>query len=144
MKYKNTIPKRAIKPIPKQVKKEVNLKSVNENDLMELLDIIIQLMMLIEKLEDFKIENFYNTFQIKKASKTLLDIITPIAERDYKIVFQNGETETQQIITEYEILVAQIREFKIPEKVILNQMVQAFNIDKKTIEATCHRVLKKG
>lgn len=144
--YQNTIPKRVVKPIPKPIQKQPSkprTQKEKENDLLDLLDIVIQLIMLVEKLEVFKIENHYDVFQLKKASKDLLDIITPIAERDYKVVFQNGEQETQQIISEYEILIAQIRDFKVPEKVILNQMIQAFNFDKKTIEATCHRIIKK-
>lgn len=114
-----------------------------EDNLMDLLDIILLMLMLVEKLEGFQIKNHYNTTQIKYQVKKLLSIITPLAERDYAIVFNNGEEETQKIIREYEILVAQIRDFQVPEKVILNQMIEAFNYDKKTIEATVHRILKK-
>jgi hypothetical protein len=114
-----------------------------EKDLMDLLDIVILLQMLIEKVDGFQIENYYNKRQIKQASKKLLEVIAPVAERDYKIVFQNGEQETQQIISEYENFIAQIRDFDVPQKVILTQMIQAFNFDKATIEATVHRVLKK-
>jgi len=118
-------------------------KKAKEDNLMDLLDIVILLMMLVEKVETFQIENHYNKQQIKQASKKLLDVITPIAERDYKIVFQNGEKQTQQIISEYENFVSQIRDFNVPQKVILTQMIQAFNFDKSVIEATVHRVLKK-
>ena len=118
-------------------------KKAKEDNLMDLLDIIILLMMLVEKVETFQIENHYNKQQIKQASKKLLEVITPIAERDYKIVFQNGEKETQQIISEYENFVSQIRDFNVPQKVILTQMIQAFNLEGKTIEATVHRILKK-
>lgn len=114
-----------------------------EDNLMDLLDIIILMMMLIEKLEGFQIKNHYNITQIKSHIKKLLGIITPLADRDYKIVFNNGEEETQKIISEYEILVAQIRDFQVPQKVILNQMIEAFNYDKKTIESTIHRLLNK-
>lgn len=118
-------------------------KKAKEDNLMDLLDIVILLMMLVEKVETFQIENHYNKQQIKQASKKLLEVITPIAERDYKIVFQNGEKETQQIISEYENFVSQIRDFNVPQKVILTQMIQAFNLEGKTIEATVHRILKK-
>lgn len=118
-------------------------KKAKEDNLMDLLDIVILLMMLVEKVETFQIENHYNKQQIKQASKKLLEVITPIAERDYRIVFQNGEKQTQQIISEYENFVAQIRDFNVPQKVILTQMIQAFNFDKSVIEATVHRVLKK-
>lgn len=118
-------------------------KRTKEDDLMDLLDIIILLMMLVEKVESFQVENHYNRQQVKQASKRLLDVITPIAERDYKVVFQNGEKETQQIISEYENFVAQIRDFNVPQKVILTQMIQAFNFDKDVIEGTVHRIIKK-
>lgn len=118
-------------------------KKAKEENLMDLLDIVILLMMLVEKVENFQIENHYNKQQIKQACKKLLQVITPVAERDYKVVFQNGEKETQQIISEYENFVAQIRDFNVPQKIILTQMIQAFNFDKSVIEATVHRVLKK-
>jgi len=115
-----------------------------EKDLLDLLDIIILLMMLVEKIEGFQLENHYNKQLLKQSAKKLLQIITPLAERDYKIVFENGEKETQQIISEYENFIAQIRDFNVPQKVILTQMIEAFNIEKDTIEATVHRVLKKN
>ena len=114
-----------------------------EDNLLDLLDIIILMMMLVEKIEDFQINNHYNKMQIKSVLKKALQTITPLAERDYAIVFNNGENETLQIISEYENLIAQIRDFNLPQKVILTQMIQAFNLDKDTIEATTHRIIKK-
>ena len=114
-----------------------------EDNLLDLLDIIILMMMLVEKIEDFQINNHYNKMQIKSVLKKALQTITPLAERDYSIVFNNGENETLQIISEYEKLIAQIRDFNVPQKVILTQMIQAFNLDKDTIEATTHRIIKK-
>ena len=99
--------------------------------------------MLVEKIEGFQLENHYNKMQIKNVLKKALQTITPLAERDYEIVFNNGSEETLQIITEYENLVAQIRDFNVPQKVILTQMIQAFNLEKDVIEATTHRILKK-
>ena len=114
-----------------------------EEDLLDLLDIIILFMMITEKLEDFQIKKLYNIPQIQKVIKNALRVIVPVAERDYAIVFNNGEQETQAIISEYEKLVAMIRDKKVPEKVILTQMIQAFNYDKDVIEGTVHRILKK-
>lgn len=82
------------------------LKTNKEKDLLDLLDIIILKMMLIEKIENFQIENHYNKMQIKNVLKKALQTITPAAERDYAIVFNNGETETLQIISEYENFIA--------------------------------------
>ena len=118
-------------------------KEQKEKDILDLLEIIILMMMLVEKIEGFQLENHYNKMQIKHVLKKTLQTITPLAERDYEIVFNNGSEETLQIITEYENLVAQIRDFNVPQKVILTQMIQAFNLEKDTIEATTHRILKK-
>jgi hypothetical protein len=120
------------------------MAKTKEDNLLDLLDIIILMMMLVEKIEDFQINNHYNKMQIKLVLKKALQTITPLAERDYSIVFNNGENETLQIISEYENLVAQIRDFNVPQKVILTQMIQAFNLDKDTIEGTTHRILKKN
>jgi hypothetical protein len=99
--------------------------------------------MLVEKIEGFQLENHYNKMQIKSVLNKALQVITPLAERDYQIVFRNGESETLQIMSEYEKLIAQIRDFNVPQKVILTQMIQAFNLERGVIEATTHRILKK-
>ena len=118
-------------------------KEQKEKDLLDLLDIIINMFMLVEKIEGFQLENHYNKMQIKSVLNKALQVITPLAERDYQIVFRNGESETLQIISEYENLIAQIRDFNVPQKVILTQMIQAFNLERGVIEATTHRILKK-
>ena len=115
----------------------------NEKNLLDLLDIVILTQMLVEKVENFQIKNHYNKQLIKQQLKAVLKTITPLAERDYNIVFSNGETETQQIISEYETFISHIRDFNVTQKVILTQMITAFNYDPKTIEATTHRILKK-
>lgn len=118
-------------------------KEQKEKDLLDLLDIIIHMFMLVEKIEGFQLENHYNKMQIKSVLNKALQVITPLAERDYQIVFRNGESETLQIMSEYENLIAQIRDFNVPQKVILTQMIQAFNLERGVIEATTHRILKK-
>jgi len=119
------------------------MNSNKEKDLLDLLDIIILMMMLIEKLEDFQIENHYHKQHIKSQVKILLKTITPLAERDYALVFKAGEEDTLQVIREYERLVALIRDFNIPQKCMLTQMIEAFNCDKDAMEGTTHRILKK-
>lgn len=114
-----------------------------EEDLLDLLDIIILKMMLVEKLEDFQIKNHYNKQMIKNVLKRALDVIVPTAERDYPIVFNAGEKDVQQVTMEYEKLIAFIRDFNIPQKAMLTQFIEAFNYDKKTMEATTHRIIKK-
>jgi len=114
-----------------------------EEDLLDLLDIIILKMMLIEKLEDFQIKNHYNKQLIKSVLKSALNVIVPTAERDYKLIFDAGQSDVQDVISEYEKMIAYIRDFNVPQKVMLTQMIEAFNYDKKTIEATTHRIIKK-
>ena len=66
----------------------------------------------------------------------------PTAERDYAVVFANGEKETQGIIREYESLVAQIRDFNVPQKVILSQMIQAYNLEPKNMEDFINKIFE--
>jgi hypothetical protein len=118
-------------------------QSKREEDLLDLLDIIILKQMLIEKVEGFQIENHYNKQLIKNVLKKALSVIIPTAERDYAIIFKAGEEDTQKVIYEYEKMISFIRDFNVPQKVMLTQMIEAFNLDKKTMEATTHRILKK-
>lgn len=118
-------------------------KKPNEKDLMDLLDIIILKMMLVERLEDFQIKNHYNKQLIKNTLNSALKVIVPTAERDYPIIFKAGQEDVQEVTKEYEKLVAFIRDFNVPQKVMLTQMIEAFNYDKETIEATTHRIIKK-
>ena len=113
-----------------------------EKDLLDLLDIIILKMMLVEKIETFQIENHYNKMQIKNTLKNALRVLLPTAERDYAIVFSNGEKETQGIISEYESLIAEIRDFNVPQKVILSQMIQAYNLDPKNMEDFINKIFE--
>lgn len=114
-----------------------------EEDLLDLLDIIILKQMLVEKVEGFQIKNHYNKQMIKNVLNRALEVIVPLAERDYKIIFNAGESDVQNVIGEYEKLIAFIRDFNVPQKVMLTQMIEAFNYDKKTMEATTHRIIKK-
>lgn len=117
--------------------------NIKEEDLLDLLDIIILKMMLVEKIEGFQIKNHYNKQLIKNVLNRALDVIVPTAERDYPIIFNAGQQDVQQVIGEYEKLISFIRDFNVPQKVMLTQMIEAFNYDKKTMEATAHRIIKK-
>lgn len=114
----------------------------SQNNLITLLESVILMQMLLENLETLQ-GTHYNRQQIKQQLKSTIKLIAPLAERDYNIVFNNGEVETQSIIFEYEKLVSFISLQKLPQKVILSQLIEAFNHDKKTIESTVHRILKK-
>ena len=113
-----------------------------ETNLITLLETVILMQMLLENLETLQ-GTHYNKFQLKLKIKALLKEIAPLAERDYGIVFANGERDTQSIVMEYEKLISYISLQQLPQKVALSQIVESWNLEPKTIEATCHRIIKK-
>jgi hypothetical protein len=119
------------------------MSKAKEEDLLDLLDIIILKMMLVEKIEGFQIKNHYNKQLIKNVLNRALDVIVPTAERDHQIIFKAGEEDVQMVTREYEKLISFIRDFNVPQKVMLTQMIEAFNYEKDTMEATTHRIIKK-
>lgn len=114
-----------------------------EEDLLQLLDIILQMMLLTETIEDFKIKNIYNRQLIKNVLNKTLSVIVPIVERDYTLVFKAGEEDSHKIISAYEKLIHFIRDFNVPQKEKLIEMIEAYNFDKNIMEATTHRIIKK-
>ena len=114
----------------------------NQKNLITLLETVILMQMMMENLELLQ-GTHYNKQNIKVKIKALLKEITPLAERDYNIVFNNGEMDTQSIVMEYEKLVSFISLQQLPQKVALSQIVESWNHEPKTIEATCHRIIKK-
>jgi hypothetical protein len=113
----------------------------NNEDLITLLETIILMQMMLENLELLQ-NTHYNKSHLKVKIKTLLKEITPLAERDYNVVFNNGERDTQSIIKEYEKLISFISLQQLPQKVILTQMIQAFNTSPKQVEGIIHKILK--
>jgi hypothetical protein len=113
-----------------------------EENLLTLLETIILLQMLAENLETLQ-GGHYDKQRLKQQIKAMIKVISPLIERDYNIVFNNGEQETQEIIREYEKLVSFISLQKLPSKVALSQIVEGWNLEPKTIEATVHRIIKK-
>lgn len=111
-------------------------------NLIILLDTIITMQLLVENLEQLQ-GTHYNRMRLKQQIKALLKECAPLVERDYNLVFGNGESETQNIMFEFEKLIRYISLQKLPQKVVLSQMVECFNLDKKTMEATMHRIINK-
>ncbi|QRE03525.1 hypothetical protein [Flavobacterium psychrophilum] len=115
---------------------------MDNKNLITLLETVILMQMLLENLESLQ-GTHYNKQRLKQQIKSLINEIAPLAERDYNIVFKNGENDTKNIISEYEKLVSFISLQQLPQKVVLSQMVEAFNCEPKTVEANIHRILKK-
>lgn len=115
-----------------------------EEDLLQLLDIILQMMLLTETVEDFKIKNLYNRQLIKNVLNKALAVIVPIVDKDYTLVFKAGEKDSLKIISSYEKLIHFIRDFNVPQKEKLTEMIEAYNLDKDVMNATMHRIIKKN
>ena len=114
---------------------------MNDN-LINLLETVICLQMTLESLETLQ-GTHYNKQRLKQVLKATIREIEPLVNRDYGIVFANGESETQNIIFEYEKLVKYIAVNNLPKKVILAQFIEAWDLDKKSVEGLVHRIINK-
>lgn len=115
----------------------------DEKDLLQLLDIILQMMLLTETIEGFKIRNVYNRQMIKNVLNKALAVIVPIVDRDYPLVFKAGQDDSIKIMNKYEKMIHFIRDFNVPQKEKLIEMIEAYNYEKGVMDATTHRILKK-
>ena len=115
----------------------------DEKDLLQLLDIILQMMLLTETIEGFKIKNVYNRQMIKNVLNKALAVIVPIVDKDYPLVFKAGQDDSIKIMNKYEKMIHFIRDFNVPQKEKLIEMIEAYNYEKGVMDATTHRILKK-
>ena len=121
----------------------IHSSEAREKDLLQLLDIILQMMLLTETIDDFMIKNVYNRQMIKNVLNKALAVIVPIVYRDYPLVFKAGQDDSIKIMNKYEKMIHFIRDFNVPQKEKLTEMIEAYNYDKGVMDATIHRILKK-
>lgn len=121
----------------------IHSSEAREKDLLQLLDIILQMMLLTETIDDFKVKNVYNRQMIKNVLNKALAVIVPIVDRDYPLVFKAGQDDSIKIMNKYEKMIHFIRDFNVPQKEKLTEMIEAYNYDKGVMDATIHRILKK-
>ena len=121
----------------------IHSSEAREEDLLQLLDIILQMMLLTETIEGFKIRNVYNRQMIKNVLNKALAVIVPIVDRDYPLVFKAGQDDSIKIMNKYEKMIHFIRDFNVPQKEKLIEMIEAYNYEKGVMDATTHRILKK-
>ena len=121
----------------------IQSSEAREEDLLQLLDIILQMMLLTETIEGFKIRNVYNRQIIKNVLNKALAVIVPIVDKDYPLVFKAGQDDSIKIMNKYEKMIHFIRDFNVPQKEKLTEMIEAYNYDKGVMDATTHRILKK-
>ena len=113
-----------------------------EEQLLIVLDLTIQFQMVVETLDKFE-GTRYNKFFLKKRMKECKEMLEDIVKRDYNIVYRNGAEETINIINQYEELISLIRTLNVPEKVILNQLIQAWGKDPKSLEGIVNKINKQ-
>ena len=121
----------------------IHSSEAREKDLLQLLDIILQMMLLTETIEGFKIRNVYNRQMIKNVLNKALAVIVPIVDKDYPLVFKAGQDDSIKIMNKYEKMIHFIRDFNVPQKEKLIEMIEAYNYEKGVMDATTHRILKK-
>jgi hypothetical protein len=114
-----------------------------EESLLDLLELVVLKILLVEKIEDFQLENVYNKQLIKNTLNSALKAIIPTAERDYALIFNAGEKDTLKVLTQYKKLIVFIRDLNVPQKEKLTEMIEAYNFDKEVMDATIHRIIKK-
>jgi len=107
-----------------------------------LLDTVITMQMCAENLEELRGTDF-NKQKIKMLIRSLLSEIDPILRKNYTKIYGIDQEATQNIISEYERYVKYLAPLSMPDKVMFCQMTEAWNIDKKTVEATLHRIINK-
>ena len=121
----------------------IHSSEAREKDLLQLLDIILQMMLLTETIDNFKVKNVYNRQMIKNVLNKALAVIVPLVDRDYPLVFKAGQDDSIKIMNKYEKMIHFIRDFNVPQKEKLIEMIEAYNYEKGTMDATTHRILKK-
>jgi len=113
-----------------------------ESQIEVLLKTVIKMQMVAEELDELKRTDF-NKKRIKMLINSLISEIDPILKKNYTKIFGIDQETTQHIISEYERYVTYLTPLSMPEQITFCQMTEAWNIDKKTVEATLHRIINK-
>lgn len=120
-----------------------------EDELLLVLELIVQSQMLLETIDQMDSNYYGNLSPVKTALNVVKKKLTKPVEKDFKVVYDNGNkgseevNETNEIIKELEHLVRNIATFRVPAKVINSQMIRAYNLENDTMIATAHRIITK-
>lgn len=114
----------------------------NPDNLLYLLDTIIHFMMAQESFDILQKSERYYRQELKKLTRSLADDINPIVSKDYTTVYRNGDVQTQNIISEFEILVRYLAIGSVPEKEKTQDLVKAYNQNKKLVGSIAKRVVR--
>lgn len=120
-----------------------------EDELLLVLEFIVQSQMILETIDQMDKNYYGNLSPVKTALEVVKKKLTKPVEKDFKVVYDNGNkgdreiNETNEIIKEYEHLVRNIATFRVPAKVIQSQLNRAYNLERDTMIATAHRIITK-
>lgn len=120
-----------------------------EDELLLVLEHIVLSQMLLENIDQMDSNYYGNLSPVKTALSVVKKKLTKPVERDFKVVYDNGNkgdgevNETNEIIKEFGHLVRNIATFRVPAKVINSQMIRAYNLENDTMIATAHRIITK-
>jgi len=115
---------------------------LKEEDTMALLDTVITLQMSVENLERLQMTPF-NKQKVKMLAKQLIKELDPIVQTNYDKMFGIDQETTLSIINEYERHIKYLAPLNIPNKIAQGQFEEAWVKDRKTTEATLHRIINK-
>jgi len=118
-------------------------KQPSEEQLFKVLETIVNSQLLVENLEDLKDITMYNRLKVKHLTNQLIKELANIAEKDYNAIFGIDQQLTLNISYEYDKLIKMIARKNIPEKVELSQICEAYALDRQSMEANTHRILRK-
>jgi hypothetical protein len=109
---------------------------------MALLDTVITLQMSVENLERLQRAPF-NKQKVKMLAKQLIKELDPIVQTNYNKIFGIDQETTLSIVSEYERHIKYLAPLSIPDKIAQGQFFEAWNKDRKTTDATIHRIINK-
>ena len=114
-----------------------------DSQLLKALKVIVGSQLLVEDLEGLKEVTMYNKQKVKQLTNQLIKELCKVAEKDYNAVFGIDEQLTLNIAYEYDKLITMVAQKNVPEIVELSQICEAYNLDRPTLEATTHRIIRK-
>jgi hypothetical protein len=119
-----------------------------ENEQLLVLEFILYGQLLNECIDQMDKNYYGNMSAIKTALQVVKKKLTPVINKDFKTVYKNGSkakqgNESNALLTDLEYQVKEMAAFRVPAKVVLSKMSQAFNFENDTMLATADRIIKK-
>lgn len=120
-----------------------------ENEQMLVLEFIMYGQLLREAMDQMDKNYYGNLSPVKTAYDVFKKKITMPIERDFSIVYKNGNNgergvnESNEILKELEKQAKEMASFRVPAKAIMSRLNRAFNYDNDVMMGTADRIIKK-